>query len=57
MSRLPSAPPHGSKGPVLIVEAQGNLVIEAELVLREIPVQVLLPAMLMDAAHAALECE
>lgn len=35
---------HRGKGPIIAIEAQSDTVIEAELELRKIPVQVLLPA-------------
>jgi hypothetical protein len=46
---------NGLIGPVLIVNAKRNAVAVAEIKLRQIAVQMLLSAMLVDALHAALE--
>lgn len=45
----------GNGRTIRIVEAKLDPVIVAEVVFRQIPVQVLLAAMLVDAAHTALE--
>ena len=42
-------------GPLNVIYAQPNAIGIAEIKLREIAVQVLLAAMLVDALHAALE--
>ena len=46
---------HGRESPVLIVEAERDPVVVAELVFRKVAVQVLLSAVLVKAFHSALE--
>jgi hypothetical protein len=46
---------HGKRGTFPVIEAETNAVIVAEVVFRQIAVQMLLGAVLIDAAHPALE--
>ena len=50
-------PFHGPRGTLNVVYAKPDAIAIAEIELREIAVQMLLAAMLVDALHAALEIE
>jgi putative SOS response-associated peptidase YedK len=55
VSRLPTIPLHRLIGSVLIVDAKRNPAVVAEVEFRQIPVQMLLGAVLINALHVALE--